>query len=83
MNAVSAGDTDSPGQVHDDIGRGNFLAIYMASGVFSSFTSLTAHVLAGKLRYTSLGASGAVCGLVATWLMIRSKYVLRHLPLFP
>ena len=51
----------------------------MASGVFSSFTSLAARVLLGQLRYTSLGASGAICGLLATWLMIRSEYVTSHL----
>lgn len=66
-----------PSQVHDEIGRGDFLAIYMASGVFGSFASLAAHVLAGRLSFTSLGASGAICGIVAAWMMMHAKYVPR------
>lgn len=64
-------------QVHDEIGRGDFLAIYMASGVFASYMSLAAHVLPGWLGFTSLGASGAICGIVAAWMMMHAKYVSR------
>lgn len=66
--------------VHDEIGRGNFLAVYLASGVFGSLTSLTAHVLTGKLTVTSLGASGAIAGLVAAWCMLHAKYSLPFSP---
>jgi membrane associated rhomboid family serine protease len=38
-------------------------------------TSLTAHVLLNKLTITSLGASGAIAGLVAAWCMLHSEYV--------
>jgi rhomboid-like protein len=62
--------------VHDEIGRGNFMAVYLSSGVFGSITSLTAHVLLGRLTITSLGASGAIAGLVASWCMLHSKYAL-------
>ncbi|KAI9376848.1 hypothetical protein BJX61DRAFT_488477 [Aspergillus egyptiacus] len=51
-------------RLHDEIGRGNFLALYIASGVLGSFASLTTHVLTGMLHVTSLGASGAIAGVV-------------------
>lgn len=67
--------TPPSNSVHDEIGRGNFLALFMASGVIGSLTSLSAHVLTKQLTVTSLGASGAIAGLVAAWCMIHSKYV--------
>ncbi|MCH1922952.1 rhomboid family intramembrane serine protease, partial [Shewanella sp. A3A] len=48
--------------------------LFLASGVIGSLTSLTAHVLGGKLTVTSLGASGAIAGLVAELCMLHSKY---------
>ncbi|KAE8145913.1 hypothetical protein BDV25DRAFT_60304 [Aspergillus avenaceus] len=59
-------------RLHDEIGRGNFLALYMASGVFGSFTSLTANILRGNLSLTALGASGAISALVAAWCILHS-----------
>ncbi|KAF7595766.1 hypothetical protein BBP40_004897 [Aspergillus hancockii] len=59
-------------RLHDEIGRGNFLALYMASGVFGSFTSLTANILRGNLGLTALGASGAISALVAAWCMLHA-----------
>ena len=59
--------------VHDDIGRGNFLALYMVSGVVGSMTSLTTQVLLGRLTTSSLGASVSVLGVIAAWLTIHSK----------
>lgn len=35
--------------------------------------SLTAHVLLGKLMVTSLGASGALTGLIAAWCMLHAE----------
>lgn len=61
--------------VHDDVGRGDFMSIYLASGVFASLTSLAAHVMTNKLVVTSLGASGAISGIVAAWCILHSKYV--------
>ncbi|KAL2831988.1 hypothetical protein BDW59DRAFT_139519, partial [Aspergillus cavernicola] len=52
-------------RLHDEIGRGNFLALYIASGVLGSFASLSIHVLTNMLWVTSLGASGAIAGVVA------------------
>ncbi|CAG8036573.1 unnamed protein product [Penicillium salamii] len=56
-------------RVHDEIGRGNFLAIYFASGAMGSIFSLTRSVLLGHLGMTSLGASAATSGIVAAWCM--------------
>ncbi|KAJ6142640.1 hypothetical protein N7471_002093 [Penicillium samsonianum] len=56
-------------RVHDEIGRGNFLAIYFASGVMGSVFSLTRSVILGRLGMTSLGASAATSGIVAAWCM--------------
>ncbi|KAK2781054.1 hypothetical protein FQN52_001945, partial [Onygenales sp. PD_12] len=52
------------------------------SGVFASLTSLTAHVLQNKLIVTSLGASGAIAGVVAAWCMIHANDTLTT-PLLP
>ncbi|KAJ5549783.1 hypothetical protein N7535_002275 [Penicillium sp. DV-2018c] len=56
-------------RVHDEIGRGNFLAIYFASGVTGSAFSLLRSVILGRLGMTSLGASAATSGVVAAWCM--------------
>ncbi|KAJ5353381.1 Peptidase S54 rhomboid [Penicillium brevicompactum] len=56
-------------RVHDEIGRGNFLAIYFASGAMGSIFSLTRSVILGNLGMTSLGASAATSGIVAAWCM--------------
>lgn len=65
--------------VHDEIGRGNFLAIYFASGVMGSVFSLTRSVILGRLGMTSLGASAATSGIVAAWCMSHFKFVSHHL----
>ncbi|KAE8379433.1 hypothetical protein BDV26DRAFT_259437 [Aspergillus bertholletiae] len=69
-------------RLHDEIGRGNFLALYLASGVFGSFTSLTVNILKGNLGLTALGASGAISALVAAWCMLHAdeKFTFFFLP---
>ncbi|KAL5332517.1 hypothetical protein BJX70DRAFT_392931 [Aspergillus crustosus] len=69
-------------KLHDDIGRGNFLALYIASGVLGSCASLTAHVLRNSLYVTSLGASGAIGGLVGAAGVIHAndKWTIAFLP---
>jgi rhomboid-like protein len=57
-------------RLHDEIGRGNFLAIYLACGALGSFTSLTSWVMKGNFVSSSLGASGALAGIVATYLWL-------------
>ncbi|KAI8629144.1 rhomboid-domain-containing protein [Xylariaceae sp. FL1651] len=51
-------------RVHDEIGRGNFLALYFASGAVGFAASLTNLVLRRGLEFTTLGASGAVYGVI-------------------
>lgn len=63
------------GVVHDDIGRGSFLAVYFATGALGSYLSLTVNVLQRFLITTSVGASGAVMGVIAAWLSYHSEYV--------
>ncbi|OAT07900.1 rhomboid family protein [Blastomyces gilchristii SLH14081] len=60
-------------RLHEELGRADFLSLYFSAGVIASLTSLTAHVLQNKLTVTSLGASGAIAGLVAAWCMIHAN----------
>lgn len=64
--------------MHDDIGRGSFLAVYFATGALSSYLSLTVNVLQRFLISSSVGASGAVMGVIAAWLSYHSEYVLHR-----
>lgn len=60
-------------RLHEDTGRGTFLAIYLASGVFGSLTSLTYHTLRGLLTTTSLGASASLTGIIGAYLVVNSE----------
>ncbi|OJD13100.1 hypothetical protein AJ78_06405 [Emergomyces pasteurianus Ep9510] len=60
-------------RLHEEVGRADFLSLYFSAGVIASLTSLTAHVLQNKLTVTSLGASGAIAGLVAAWCMMHAN----------
>jgi rhomboid-like protein len=59
--------------LHEQIGRGEFLALYISSGVFGSVASLISMVLRGVLISSSLGASGAVSGIFAAFCMINPE----------
>lgn len=50
--------------VHDEIGRGQFLAIVSASAVLASYVSMSTYVLSNVLIATTIGASGIVCGII-------------------
>lgn len=54
-------------RLHDQIGRGDFLALYLSSGAIGFMISLTDLVLRRGLEFTTLGASGAVYGLIAAY----------------
>lgn len=54
-------------QLHELVGRGNFLALYIGCGVFGTWFSLTTHVLRGVLFTSSLGASGAIYGMLGAY----------------
>ncbi|KAH0551069.1 hypothetical protein GP486_007583, partial [Trichoglossum hirsutum] len=53
--------------LHEELGRGPFLALYFAAGTLASFASLSASVLRNSLTTSSLGASGAVAGILGAW----------------
>ncbi|CAD6446531.1 a61d65a9-8921-4bbe-8aac-fc07d12802e0-CDS [Sclerotinia trifoliorum] len=55
-------------QLHDEIGRANFLALYFSMGAISSFASLAWWVWKRAFISSTLGASGAVCGVMAAFL---------------
>lgn len=70
-------------RLHDEVGRGNFLGIYVASGVFGSFASLAYRVAIGSLISSSLGASGAICGVVACYFSLNSSEKVTIMGIFP
>ncbi|OTB02527.1 hypothetical protein M426DRAFT_322622 [Hypoxylon sp. CI-4A] len=69
-------------RLHDEVGRGNFLALYFSSGVLGFMASLTNLVLFRGLEFTTLGASGAVYGIAAAffWLHKYDEFKLFEYP---
>ncbi|KAH8881268.1 hypothetical protein GQ53DRAFT_754572 [Thozetella sp. PMI_491] len=55
-------------RLHDEVGRGNFLAIYFGTGAVAFLGSLYGLVLRDLLLASTLGASGAVFGTMAAYL---------------
>ncbi|KAL7273316.1 hypothetical protein RUND412_003845 [Rhizina undulata] len=51
----------------EQIGRGNFLALYFSAGTVSSFVSLAANVFRSRFHIFALGASGAISGIIGTF----------------
>jgi rhomboid-like protein len=64
-------------RLHEETGRANFLAIYMACGALGSFGSLTSWVLRNNFVTSSLGASGALSGIVACYLLLNANEKIR------
>lgn len=54
-------------RVHDEIGRANFLALYLSSGAIGFAASLLHLVLWRGLIFTTLGASGGVYAVVTAY----------------
>lgn len=69
--------------LHDDIGRGNFLAIYTAGGVVGYMASLTRIVLARRFDLTSLGASGGAWAVTMAYFWIHRFEEMKVLGLPP
>lgn len=57
----------------DSIGRPAFLAMYLSAGVMSSWASLAYRVLLAG-HGVSLGASGAIFGILAAWTYLYPEY---------
>ncbi|KAL7798511.1 hypothetical protein V8C37DRAFT_368109 [Trichoderma ceciliae] len=53
--------------LHDEIGRADFLALYLGCGSAGFLGSLITYTLRGWLTVTSLGASGATLGLCSAY----------------
>ncbi|EWC48747.1 hypothetical protein DRE_00052 [Drechslerella stenobrocha 248] len=68
----------------NQIGRGNFLALYMSSAALSSFGSLAVNVYMRRFHVFGLGASGAVYGVLGGFAMLNpdSELYFVLLPLF-
>ncbi|KAK5162610.1 hypothetical protein LTR04_003285 [Oleoguttula sp. CCFEE 6159] len=60
-------------RLHEDVGRANFVAIYLASGVVGSLASLSFFVALRAWAVYSLGSSGAGCGIVAALCLINPR----------
>ncbi|KAI9171368.1 Rhomboid protein [Paramyrothecium foliicola] len=53
--------------LHDELGRAQFLALFLGCGATGFLGSLVAYTLRGWLTVTSLGASGATLGLLSAY----------------
>ncbi|KAK0729330.1 hypothetical protein B0T21DRAFT_370817 [Apiosordaria backusii] len=53
--------------LHDDIGRANFLALYLGSGLVAALTTMAEAVARQRWHITTLGASGAVYGAIGAY----------------
>ncbi|KPI38993.1 Presenilins-associated rhomboid-like protein, mitochondrial [Cyphellophora attinorum] len=68
--------------LHEEVGRGNFLAIYLAGGAIASLGSFAHYARCGIFITSSLGASGSVCAVVAAllWLNADKKFTIIFAP---
>ncbi|KAH7170882.1 hypothetical protein EDB81DRAFT_182608 [Dactylonectria macrodidyma] len=53
--------------IHEEIGRANFLALYLGCGALGFLGGLTMYTLRGWMHISSLGASGANLGLCSAY----------------
>lgn len=60
-------------RLHEEVGRGHFLAIYLSCGAIGSFASLASWVMRNNFTSSSLGASGALCGILAAYLLLNGS----------
>jgi hypothetical protein len=60
--------------VHEEVGRANFLSTYAISGILGNLASLYWNVLGRNFIHVSLGASGALFGLVGAYFTIKPEY---------
>lgn len=59
--------------LHEEIGRGNFLALYFASGLIAGFTSFARFAVQRKFTVSVLGASGCIYGVLSAYLTLHMK----------
>jgi len=70
-------------RLHEEVGRGNFLAIYLGSGAIGSMASLTFRVMTNSFITSSLGASGAIAGVIGCYLLLHGEEKVTILGVFP
>ncbi|KAK5164964.1 uncharacterized protein LTR77_009629 [Saxophila tyrrhenica] len=63
--------------LHEDVGRGSFLAIYFASGAIGGFTSLAYNVLRKNWTSYIFGSSGCVLGVLSAACVLRPNGTIR------
>lgn len=59
--------------LHEEVGRGTFLAIFFSSGLLGGFASLARYSIQRVFVTTTLGASGGVFGIVSAYLALHSE----------
>lgn len=59
--------------LHEEVGRGTFLAIFLSSGLVGGFVSLAKYSIQKVFITTTLGASGGVFGVVSAYLTLHSE----------
>jgi rhomboid-like protein len=57
--------------LHEDVGRGTFLAIFLGAGVFGGWVSLVRNVATKQWMTYSFGSSGGVLGVAAAACVLR------------
>ncbi|KAK4161981.1 rhomboid protein 1, mitochondrial [Cladorrhinum sp. PSN259] len=69
-------------RLHDDIGRANFLTVYLGSGMFGFLATMFEAVLLRNMNIATLGASGAIYGLMGAyfWLHRLEGFKILNLP---
>lgn len=69
-------------RLHEEVGRADFLAIYLASGLIASWFSMTTYLARGILYTSHQGASGSTYGIVAAYFYLHrdSNFTLWFLP---
>jgi rhomboid family protein len=56
--------------VEDALGRGRFIAFYLASGVVAALAQTVASTISGDALVPMVGASGAIAGVLAAYLVL-------------
>lgn len=64
--------------MHDEYGRGTFLAMFLSIGVLSSYFSLAISVSQKIYNTYHMGASAGICGLLAIWCWTHAWYLRRR-----
>ncbi|KAG8626002.1 hypothetical protein KVT40_006403 [Elsinoe batatas] len=59
--------------LHEDVGRGTFLSIFLATGTLANFVSLTSFVLRNQWLMYCFGSSTAIYGIISATCLLRAE----------